>query len=177
MVGSQDVRLLPDAGPLITLAYADALALLFKPNWALQIVDMVLHEVTRHSTPTSAKLSRFVSEAKIPIFSTQLFKQYQMNLKNDPSGVSTANLGELAIQEAMTTIAMARPTPTAVFLFEDHKIARASFIVPSNCRKISTRAYLQFLEQKGWIESASAIERSAIQAGRAFSSLRQSPTG
>ena len=156
----------------MTLAYADALALLFKPNWAVQIVDMVLHEVTRHLTPTSAKLGQFVREAKIPIVATELFKRHQTNLKNDPSGVSTANLGELAIQEAMTTIAMARPAPTAVFLFEDHKIARANFIVPSNCRKISTRAYLQFLEQKGWLESASAIERSAIQAGRVFSNLR-----
>jgi hypothetical protein len=59
-----------------------------------------------------------------------------------------------------------------VFLFEDHKIARASFLVPDNCRKVSTRAFLLFLEQKGWLESATAVERKAIQAGRAFSSLR-----
>ena len=38
-----------------------------------------------------------------------------------------------------------------VFLFEDHKIARASFLVPDNCRKVSTRAFLIFLEQKGWL--------------------------
>jgi len=30
---SASVALLPDAGPLITLAYADALDLLFKPGW------------------------------------------------------------------------------------------------------------------------------------------------
>ena len=39
------VVLLPDAGPLITLAYADALDLLFKPGWSLTLVDMVLHEM------------------------------------------------------------------------------------------------------------------------------------
>ena len=37
---------------------------------------------------------------------------------------------------------------TGVFLFEDHKIARDSFVLPDNCRKVSTRAWLLFLEQK-----------------------------
>ena len=52
-----DIALLPDAGPLITLAYADALDLLFKPGWSVILVDMVLHEVTRQKTPTSEKLA------------------------------------------------------------------------------------------------------------------------
>lgn len=60
---------------------------------------------------------------------------------------------------------------TGVFLFEGHKIARASFLVPDNCRKVSPRDFLQFLEQKAWLASASEIERKAIQARRAFSSL------
>ena len=67
------------------------------------------------------------------------------------------------------------PPKTGVFLFEDHKIARASFLVPDNCRKVSTRAFLLFLEEKGRIESATEIERKAIQAGRAFSGLRFPP--
>jgi hypothetical protein len=53
---------------------------------------------------------------------------------------------------------------TGVFLFEDHKIARASFLLPDNCRKVSTRAFLMFLEQHGMIESAAAIERRATLA-------------
>jgi hypothetical protein len=28
---------------------------------------------------------------------------------------------------------------TGIFLLEDHKIARASFLLPDNCRKVSTR--------------------------------------
>ena len=51
------VLLLPDAGPLITLAYADALDLLLAPGWSVQIVDMVLHEVIRNATPTSTAIS------------------------------------------------------------------------------------------------------------------------
>lgn len=49
-----DIALLPDAGPLITLAYADALDLLLKPGWSVEIVDMVLHKVTRNETPSAA---------------------------------------------------------------------------------------------------------------------------
>jgi len=62
-----------------------------------------------------------------------------------------------------------------VFLFEDHRIARASFLLPENCRKVSTRAFLAFLAQRGWIASAADIERRAVQAGRAFSTLRFPP--
>ena len=47
--------------------------------------------------------------------------------------------------------------------------------LPDNCRKASTRAFLLFLELKGWLASATEIERKAIQAGRAFSSLRFPP--
>ncbi|MEA3125051.1 MAG: hypothetical protein QOD67_2070 [Caballeronia sp.] len=64
---------------------------------------------------------------------------------------------------------------TGVFLFEGHKIARASFLVPDNCRKVSTRAFLLFLEQQGLIESAAGIERKAILAGRHFSQIRFPP--
>jgi hypothetical protein len=67
------------------------------------------------------------------------------------------------------------PLPNCVFLFEDHKIASASFLLPENCRKVSTRAFLTFLEQKGWLESAAEVERKAIIRGRAFSQLRFPP--
>jgi hypothetical protein len=75
----------------------------------------------------------------------------------------------------MNDFALTTPPPTGVFLFEDHKIARTSFLVPDNCRKMSTRAFLLFLEQKGWLVSAAEIERKAITNGRHFSQLRFPP--
>ena len=75
----------------------------------------------------------------------------------------------------MHDLALSEPTTTGIFLFEDHKIARASFLVPNNCRKISTRAWLHFLEGKGWIESAVAVERAAQSNGRNFSQLKFPP--
>lgn len=169
------VVLLPDAGPLITLAYADALDLLFKPGWSLTLVDMVLHEVTRNQTPTSEKLARWAETHQLPILPTRIHERYQQDLSAGTAAVRKSNLGELAIQETMHQFALETPARTGVFLFEDHKIARASFVVPDNCRKVSTRAFLLFLEERGWLASATEIERRAIQAGRAFSSLRFPP--
>ena len=172
---SEPAALLPDAGPLITLAYADALDLLFKPGWPIVLVDMVLHEVTRNQTPTSEKLARWVEDSKIAIGTTRTFRHHQQTLMAGTSTGRQSNLGELAIQETMNNFALDQPQKTGIFLFEDHKIARASFFVPDNCRKISTRAFLIFLEQNGWLASAVEIERRAIQAGRLFSSLRFPP--
>lgn len=170
---SSKLVLLPDAGPLITLAYADALDLLFKPRWSVMLVDMVLHEVTRNQTPTSKKLAKWAKSKKLPLVATRTFQHYQQ--AQEGTAPRKSNLGELAIQEAMNAFALQHPPKTGVFLFEDHKIARASFLVPDNCRKVSTRAFLIFLEQKGWLESAAEVERRALQAGRTFSSLRFPP--
>jgi len=175
MPSPPDVVLLPDAGPLITLAYADSLDLLFRPGWSVALVDMVLHEVTRNQTPTSEKLARWAETHKLPVLPTRISQRFQQNLSANVVAPGKSNLGELAIQEAMNDFALALPPKTGVFLFEDHRIARASFLVPDNCRKVSTRAFLLFLEQKGWLASATEIERKAIQAGRAFSSLRFPP--
>lgn len=174
-----NVVLLPDAGPLITLAYADALDLLFKPGWPIVLVDMVLHEVTRNETPTSEKLAQWAAAGQVSMHTTRTFQHHQQMLAANPAA-RTANLGELAIQETMNDFALKeldadQPQQTGVFLFEDHKIARASFLLPDNCRKISTRAYLLFLEQQGWLVSAADIDRRAIQAGRIFSKLRFPP--
>ena len=175
MPPSASIALLPDAGPLITLAYADSLDLLFKPGWSVMLVDMVVHEVTRNETPTSEKLAQWVARNKPPVVLTKTCQRYQQMIAAGSVPARKSNLGELAIQESMNDLALEQVPKTGVFLFEDHKIARASFLLPDNCRKVSTRAFLLFLEQKGWLASAVEIERKALLAGRAFSSLRFPP--
>ncbi len=169
------VLLFPDAGPLITLGYADALDLLLKPRWQVQLVDMVWHELTRSTTPTSKKVRQWASDHAVTTVPTRTFAHHQQQMLAAPEGSAPkAHLGELAIQEHMNTLALADPAVTSVFLFEDHKIARASFLLPANCKKVSTRAYLQFLEQHGLLDahqSAASVERAAINNGRNFSSL------
>ncbi|WPL15293.1 hypothetical protein Thiowin_00180 [Thiorhodovibrio winogradskyi] len=74
---STPVVLLPDAGPLITLAYGQALDLLLKPNWPVRIVDMVLHEVTRYSTPSSEAIHDWVEANRVSIMTTRTYHHYQ----------------------------------------------------------------------------------------------------
>lgn len=170
----QPVVLLADAGPLITLAYADALDVLLLPGWDVQMVDMVLHEVTRNHTPTSQKIAAWVAQQPLLVRETRVCQRYTQAVEAGETP-RKANLGELAIQEVMMDFALLPNPPTGIFLFEDHKVARASFLLPDNCHKISTRAFLLFLEQKGWLESAAVVERKAVLAGRAFSRLRFPP--
>ena len=163
---TKDIALLPDAGPLITLAYADALDVMSKPGWTVMLVDMILHEVTRNQTPTSSKLAEWTASARIPVLPTKTFEHFGRTMGK------SRNLGELAVQEIMNGFALLSPPKAGVFLFEDHKIARASFLVPANCHKVSTRAFLLYLQAQGWLESAAEVERRAILKGRQFSKLR-----
>jgi hypothetical protein len=64
------------------------------------------------------------------------------------------------------------PPQSAVLLFEDYKIARSGFYLPEGSLRVTTRAFLSFLEEKGWLFSAAEVEHAAIQAGRQFSQLR-----
>jgi len=135
-----------DAGPWITLAYADALELLLAPGWPLVMVDMVLEELTRSDTPTSQRIATWVAEQGIFVLATEVCRR--------SGGRRQRHLGEMAIQEAMHALALNVPPRRGVFLFEDHKIARASFLLPAGCSKVTTRSWLMFLERQGWLESA-----------------------
>ena len=169
MPEASDIALLPDAGPLITLAYADALDVLLLPGWQVRVVDMVRHEVTRNQTPTSKKLAKWMKRKSVQVISTETFR---LHAQRNGQAARKANLGELAIQEAINQMALAQPPQRAVLLFEDHRIASSRFYVPDDCLKVSTRAFLIYLQDKGWIDNASDIERRAILAGRQFSQLR-----
>ena len=75
----------------------------------------------------------------------------------------------------MSGFALTTPPTQGVFLFEDHKLARASFLLPQSCQKVSTRAFLLFVEQQGFIASAAEVQARALRAGRTFSQLRFPP--
>ena len=111
-------------------------------------------------TPTGSKLAHWAQDRGPAILPTRIFGHYRERVS---ATGRKSNLGELAIQEVMNDFALEAPPKTGVFLFEDHKIARAGFLLPDNCRKVSTRAYLLFLERQGRLDSAAAVERAAIQ--------------
>lgn len=168
--------LLPDAGPLITLAYAGRLDLLLRAGWPLRMVDMVVHAVTRYATPTRDAVMAFVAEHNPKVMQTATFQHYQQRMAAaaDPGAPAPrkAGLGELAIQEVINQMALLEPLQPAVLLFEDHKIANTAFHLPEGTLRVSTRAFLIYLEEKGVLPSAAEVEQAAISAGRNFSRLR-----
>jgi hypothetical protein len=103
---------------------------------------MVLHEATRNQTPTSEAIAAFVREQKIEVMPTTVWNRHWERLtQTEAAGAAPprrAGLGELAIQEYMNRVALDTPAVPAVFLFEDHKIARASFHLPENVSRVST---------------------------------------
>ena len=95
MSAPSNVVLLPDAGPLITLAYADALDLLFKPGWSVMLVDTVLHEITRNHTPTSGKLTRWAESNQLLVRITRAFQHYLWTL-NQPTQANRTSENSLS---------------------------------------------------------------------------------
>jgi hypothetical protein len=110
------------------------------PGWQVRLADRVLYELTRKHTPTSQRIANWAKQHELPVLTTDLFKHYRLALESGDAPPKKANLGEFAIQEVMNNAFLTSPSQTGVFLFEDHKIARASFLLPDNYRKVSTRA-------------------------------------
>ncbi|GHU47504.1 hypothetical protein AGMMS50289_22780 [Betaproteobacteria bacterium] len=175
MNAGEQPLLLPDSGPLITLAYAGQLDLLLRSNWSLWLVDAVVHEVTRNVTPTRAAISDFIARHHIPTIETMTFRHYRERMaaaSSEGQMPRKAGLGELALQEAINQLALLEPPQPAVLLFEDYEIASETFYLPEGTVRVSTRAFLEIMEENGWLDSAANVELAAIQAGRQFSRLR-----
>ena len=94
----------------------------------------------------SHNAKRWLKRKSVQIVSTQTFHLHAQALDQ---AARKANLGELAIQEAINQMALAQPPQRAGLLLEDHRIASANFYVPDDCLKVSTRAFLSFLQDKG----------------------------
>lgn len=164
----------PDAGPLITLAYAGRLDLLLAPGIDVVVVDMVRHELTRSATPTSRQILEFLSQPRIRIAETDTGREAGARGPD----FRRRHAGERAIQDFLFDQWDRSATPgCALLLFEDHTIAGTTFVLPDNVFLLSTRAFLQTLQQRGYLESADAVLDAALAAGRQCSLrlIRQPP--
>ena len=157
----------PDAGPLITLAYADRLDLLLAIGLKVVVVDTVKIELTRHLTPTSEKILAFLEANRIEVAITEVGK----NAFEQGASFKKNHAGERAVQDFLFEFSERTDDEQcyALLLFEDHKIAGSAFVLPDNVYVLSTKAFLLKLQEKGIIPDAGAIIEAAIHAGRSFS--------
>ena len=166
---------IPDAGPLISLAMGNALDLLLaaKPEVRLVITDFVHFETTVFADRflDGAQIAHFIEKHKdrIDVVTTTIgefaIPGIQEKLGKDPRAAWPGDLGELSISSFITTSKNFNPGEPTLVLIEDDWFTSNAYAVPGNVHLLSTSAFLAGLEALGVIESATAI-RSLIQSKR-----------
>jgi hypothetical protein len=158
-----------DAGPLITLAVANALDTLLLLGARVIIPDVVQFEVTRHIDRPGAQ--EFIAwsgahRGMVEIGHTEEFDEFTELLARDPAR-RTRNRGELAAAELLAT-ELEGGIDAGLLLFEDSDIKKASFLVriPDRVLLLSTSTFLHGLQRKQLIDDAEAIlDRATAMRG------------
>jgi hypothetical protein len=94
--------IIPDAGPLITLAYASRLDLLLAIQAKVVVIDMVKIDLTRHLTPTSQLIIDFIADNAIEVVETKIGKE----ATRQGADFKKRHAGERAIQDSCSTFMM-----------------------------------------------------------------------
>lgn len=156
--------LIPDSGPLFSLAACGRLELLDEFN--VVITDVVHWETALRATSGSSSfeartIAAFLSaRPEIAIQETTVGRLARgADLRN------VRNLGELSIQSFLIDLRASSHHTEATILFEDQWVVSRMAHFPSTIGLVSTSAFLIGAEELGLIESA-AEAIVAIQVGR-----------
>ena len=149
-----------DAGPLITLAVADALDTLKLLGVRIVIPDMVRFEVTRHADkPGAHEFLAWLDENDelVEIGITEEFAEFTELLALNPA-LRTRNRGEMAAAEVLAK-ELDGGIDAGLLLFEDSDIRKANFLVriPDNVLILSTSTFLHGLQRRSLIPDAELI--------------------
>ncbi len=155
-----------DSGPLITLAVAGALDVLFLPGLPVIVPDMVRHEVIADLSKPGAQLVadwiRANSPHRLSVAPTEVFEEFML-LKSINPATKTKNRGEQAAAEVLATVLEGQDFG-AVLVFEDSAVRKTNFLLrlPDAVVVASTSEFLFGLESRGVIASAQAILDRAV---------------
>jgi predicted nucleic acid-binding protein len=161
------VLIVTDASPLITLAVAGELDVLFLPHVRVIVPDMVRFEVARHADKAGAQETMlWIKEHEgkdLVIGKTQEYEEFKILYKHDPK-TKTRNRGEQAAAEILAA-ELKNDLEAAILLFEDSDIKKANFLVrlPDNVLVMSTSTYLDGLQRAKLISSADNILNKAAE--------------
>lgn len=178
---SQIEVVIPDAGPLISLARADALGILliFKDEVRLVITDFVEFEVTRNRDkfPDAKRICDFINKNAgiVEIRETTLgeamkktvqvrerydedegFRNAMKAVGHEPPQVPK-DIGELTIVSYANSLITEPPGIPVLVLAEDDFFLHSGAVTPGNAHVLSTRALLDTLQILGKIPDAAAI--------------------
>lgn len=172
---------IPDAGPLISLAMADALDVLLVFNEGVRIVitDFVEFEVTRYrdQRADAQRICDFITRnaGRIEIQQTLYGKAMKemfalrerfdedpafrtaMQAMNVQSPTLPKDVGELSIVSYVNSLITYPPGTPVLILAEDDFFLHSGAANPGNAHVLSTRAFLETLQALGKVPSAKAI--------------------
>lgn len=157
--------IIPDTGPLITLAAADRLDLLQTFGRQVLVTDVVQRECVRiPGRPGEPELREWLSAKGANQFRTietpfaDVYDRLSQQPDPEPHQRATKGLGEASIAWTIANIErFASSEATTLVLIED---ARAGDSMPRDVHVLSTRAWLNTLQNMGVIADAGAIMRS-----------------
>lgn len=168
--------ILPDAGPLISLAHADRLDLLALFERPVVVLDVVRLECLRKpDAPDYPRLRAWFEsgDARVGVADTPLGPLYRDGLERERSGedpIATRGLGDAALSWALSNIdRLSRPDALPLVLIEDRRLAMK--LQGSGVGHIlSTRSWLAALAEAGLVDFG-AVVAAMGRRGRALSSL------
>lgn len=155
-----------DSGPLITLALAGSLDLLFLPNLPVIVPDMVRHEVIQDlSKPGAGLVAEWIRHNdphKLSVDPTEVFEEFML-LKSMNPATKTKNRGEQAAAEVLDRELEGHDFG-AILLFEDSAVRKTNFLtrLPNCVIVTSTSEFLFGLESRGLLQDPQAILDRAV---------------
>ncbi len=163
--------LIPDSGPLFSLAAGDLLGLLIK--FQIAITDVVKEETIDRgallgASTEAGRLYQFyaANEKSIQIHTTQVGHGIRLLRQTRQNAPLPPNAGELSIQSLLIGLSVSK-VPKPIVLFEDGWFLQNAATLHGSCVLVSTEAFLVNAQSLGLIPSAE-------EARKAISNLRPS---
>ncbi len=166
--------MVPDAGPLISLAKAGLLDLLLLPGYPIYVVDQVRYEVTGSKQyPDAIRIEEFIWQHPGAVHEFLTAVGQAAASKRAQGEIRQPGQGEAAIAEFLQRLDEITGDPEApvLLLFEDGDIGKSRFLLPNSIHPLSTRAFLRGLERRRLIQSADDAWKRIEAAGRSPSSV------
>ena len=155
-----------DSGPLITLAIAGSLDVLFLPNLPVIVPDMVRYEVIQDlSKPGAALVAEWIRRNdphRLTVGPTEVFEEFMLLKLMNPA-TKTKNRGEQAAAEVLGRELEGQDFG-AILLFEDSAVRKTNFLTRlPDCVVVTSTSELLFgLESRGLLQNAQAILDQAV---------------
>lgn len=167
--------IVPDTGPLIHLAQADALHLLHAIGGRVVVADMVALEATGDpAKPGARQIAAWIeagqqqgSNAPVLVAPTEIGELFIQARKSDP-GIKPRNAGELAILEWLGSYVEGTEHAghRVLIVYENGKIPR--FVretgLDLDTDVLTTRAFLELAERRGAIADAEEVWQRILAA-------------